>query len=123
MPSRTLMYLAGLTPRSYDAEIVDELVDDVDFETEADMIALTGMLRNILRAFDIAEKFCARGKKVIIGGTGAYSIWRALKHFYSLPMLFKRALSSDKDSLPSLFILAYFYYKIRKGVHPLSAGL
>lgn len=74
VPSRTLPYLAALTPARYDVRIVDELVDDVDFEEDVDLVALTGMLRHMPRAIDIAKEFRKRGVPSIIGGVGAFSV-------------------------------------------------
>jgi len=74
VPSRTLPYLAALTPARYGTRIVDELVDDLNFEEDADLVALTGMLRHMPRAIDIAREFRKRGVPSIIGGVGAFSV-------------------------------------------------
>ncbi len=74
VPSRTLPYLAALTPSNYEARIIDELVDDLNFGEDVDLVALTGMLRHIPRAIDIAKEFRKRGVPSIIGGVGAFSL-------------------------------------------------
>lgn len=74
IPSRTLPYLAALTPRQYETRIVDELVDSLNFNEDVDLVALTGMLRHMPRAIDIAREFRKRGKPTIIGGLGAFAI-------------------------------------------------
>ena len=74
LPSRTLPYLAALTPKQYEMRIVDELVDNLNFDEDADLIVLTGMLRHIPRAIDIAKEFRKHGKPSIIGGVGAFAI-------------------------------------------------
>lgn len=74
MPSRSLPYLAALTPKRYNVRIVDEIVENVNFNEDVDLIALGGMMRNTLRAIDIAKGFHSRGKQVVIGGVGAYSL-------------------------------------------------
>jgi len=71
--SRTLPYLAALTPKQYECQILDELVEEINFDTNADIIALTGMLRHIPRAIDIAKEFKKRGKTTMIGGVGAFA--------------------------------------------------
>ena len=73
-PSRTLPYLAALTPRQYETRIVDELVDNIDFDEDAHLVAFTGMLSHMPRAIDIAREFHKRGKPTIIGGVGAFAI-------------------------------------------------
>jgi radical SAM superfamily enzyme YgiQ (UPF0313 family) len=50
------------------------VVDNINFEEDADLIVLTGMLRHIPRAIDIAKEFQKRGKPSIIGGPGAFAI-------------------------------------------------
>lgn len=77
-PSRTLPYLAALTPHKYAVSIIDEMVDEVKLDTDADMIAFTGLLPNMPRALDLAKEFKRRNKTVIIGGVGAYSIKKQL---------------------------------------------
>ena len=74
IPSRTLPYLAALTPASYETRIIDELVDDLNFDEDVDLVALTGMLRHIPRAIDIAREFRKRGVPSLIGGVGAFSL-------------------------------------------------
>jgi len=73
-PARTLPYLAALTPARHKIFIIDELLDSVDFDADIDLVVLTGMLRHMPRAFDIAAGFRRRGKAVIIGGVGAFAI-------------------------------------------------
>lgn len=74
VPSRTLPYLAALTPKRYETHIVDELVDNLNFDVDIDLVALTGMLSHMPRAIDIAREFRKCGKPAIIGGVGAFAI-------------------------------------------------
>jgi radical SAM superfamily enzyme YgiQ (UPF0313 family) len=74
IPSRTLPYLAALIPKRYECRIVDELVEDMDFDKDVDIVMLTGMLRHMPRAIDIAGQFKKRGKTTIIGGVGAFAV-------------------------------------------------
>lgn len=74
IPSRTLPYLAALTPARYETRIIDELVDELNFDEDVSMVALTGMLRHIPRAIDIAGEFRKRGVPSLIGGVGAFSL-------------------------------------------------
>ncbi len=63
-PRINLIYLAGLTPKDVEVEIVEELAEDIDFETKALSMykklytfksivirSLSQPLRNILRTF------------------------------------------------------------------------
>jgi radical SAM superfamily enzyme YgiQ (UPF0313 family) len=65
----TLPYLKRITPPEHEVTMVDELFYDVDLETDADVIGLTAMGPQIARAYDLADHFRARGKKVVLGGT------------------------------------------------------
>ena len=68
IPPLTLPVLAGLTPRGIDVELCDENVDTVDFDTDADLIGITGISNQINRGYEIADAFRKRGKKVVMGG-------------------------------------------------------
>lgn len=73
VPPRTMPYLAAMTPPHFEVRIVDEAVEDLDLNTDADLVALTGMLHHIPRAIDIGRHFRHRGIKTVIGGVGAYA--------------------------------------------------
>lgn len=68
IPPLTLPVLAGLTPRDIDVELCDESVDTVNFDTDADLIGITGITSQINRGYEIADTFRKRGKKVVMGG-------------------------------------------------------
>jgi radical SAM superfamily enzyme YgiQ (UPF0313 family) len=78
IPSRTLPYLAGLTPPSFNVILVDESVDQIDFGADVSAVAFTGLVHNMPRAVDIAREFKNRNKPTIIGGIGAYSVSDAI---------------------------------------------
>ena len=65
----TLPYLKALTPREHQVTFTDELMQDVDVNTDADIVGLTAMGPQIARAYDLADYFRARGKKVVMGGS------------------------------------------------------
>ena len=64
----TLPLLAALTPSDVEVKILDETIDDIDFNADVDLIGITSMTRNINRAYQIADEFKSRGKTVIMGG-------------------------------------------------------
>ena len=68
----TLPYLKALTPPGHEVDFTDELMRDLDEERvarEADVVGITAMGPQIRRAYDLADRFRARGKKVVLGGT------------------------------------------------------
>ncbi|HJZ86089.1 MAG TPA: radical SAM protein [Polyangia bacterium] len=65
----TLPYLAALTPREHQVSYVDEIIADVDLDAEVDVVGLTAMGPQIARAYDLADHFRRRGKKVVLGGS------------------------------------------------------
>jgi len=67
-PPLGLLTIAGVTPLEYDVELVDENVNPIDFETDADLIALSVMTPLAYRAYEIGDQFRARGKTVVMGG-------------------------------------------------------
>jgi radical SAM superfamily enzyme YgiQ (UPF0313 family) len=70
----TLTTLAALVPKEFNAkiQIIDEGVEDVDYnKIDADLVGVTGITGHILRSYEIADSFRARGIPVIIGGPHA----------------------------------------------------
>ncbi len=67
----TLPYLKALTPPEHDVSLIDELFYDVDLNRDCDVVGITAMGPQIKRAYDLADHFRQRGKKVVLGGTWA----------------------------------------------------
>lgn len=63
-----LPLLASLTPEEWEVEICIETIEDIPFDTDADLIGISTMGHGIIRSFDIARQFRAGGKTVIMGG-------------------------------------------------------
>lgn len=63
-----LPLLAAMTPKDYEVEIILEIIDDVPFDTDADIIGISSMGHGVIRSIDIAKEFKQRGKTVIMGG-------------------------------------------------------
>ena len=67
-PNLSLPTVAGLTPPGHDVVLCDENVEPVDFETDADVVGLTGYVVHKRRILELAEAFRRRGKLVVAGG-------------------------------------------------------
>lgn len=71
LPGLTLQMLAAVTPRDVDLHIVSETAEEIPFDEPWDLVGLTGMGSGIVRAWQIADEFRARGVKTVIGGIAA----------------------------------------------------
>ncbi len=60
--------LAALTPPEVDVEVLHEMVRPIDYNTDADFIAISFMDYLAPHAYEVASKFRAMGKVVIGGG-------------------------------------------------------
>jgi len=63
-----LTLLASLFPKTYDVKIINEAIEEVDFNAKVDLVGITGLTCVIKRAYTIADRFRERGVKVILGG-------------------------------------------------------
>lgn len=67
-PNLSLPTVAGITPREHEVVLCDENVEEVNFETDADIVGLTGYVVHKNRIFELADEFRRRGKLVVAGG-------------------------------------------------------
>ena len=67
-PNLSLPTVAGITPREHEVVLCDENVEPVDFDTDADIVGLTGYVIHKRRILELAAEFRRRGKFVVIGG-------------------------------------------------------
>ncbi|NIS79683.1 MAG: B12-binding domain-containing radical SAM protein, partial [Anaerolineales bacterium] len=65
----TSLYVAAAMPPWAETRIIDEDLEPIDYEIDADLIGISFMTFNAPRAYTIADRFRKRyGKKVIVGG-------------------------------------------------------
>jgi radical SAM superfamily enzyme YgiQ (UPF0313 family) len=67
-PNLALPTVAALTPPEHEVVLCDENVEPVDFDTDADIVGITGYVVHRRRMFEIAAEFRRRGKLVVAGG-------------------------------------------------------
>lgn len=67
-PPLSGILLAALTPPIVDVEVLHEMVRPIDYETDADFIALSFMDFCAPHAYDVAARFRRLGKVVVAGG-------------------------------------------------------
>jgi radical SAM superfamily enzyme YgiQ (UPF0313 family) len=71
----SLTLLAALTPRENDLKLVDMFAgDDPDFEMGPDLVGITVRTPLAVKAYQIADEFRRRGRKVILGGPHVFAL-------------------------------------------------
>jgi radical SAM superfamily enzyme YgiQ (UPF0313 family) len=68
MPQLALYILEGLTPREHEVKIVEEEIDDIDFDQDIDLVGISCMTANAPRAYELCQEFKKRGRTVVLGG-------------------------------------------------------
>ena len=82
VPPITGIHLAAITPKEHTVRVFHQQVDPIDFESTADLIALSFFSGFAPSAFDLAREFKRRGKKVVAGGPHVtFNIDESLGHF------------------------------------------
>ena len=81
LPNLTMPTIAALTPPDVGVTIVDEYIQEIDFDAPADLVGLTAVITQSTRAYQIAEQFRRRGVPVVMGGHHASALpEEALQH-------------------------------------------
>ncbi len=66
-----LLTVAACTPSHVNVEIFDEYFADLDYDLKTDVVALSAKTSCVSKAYDAAQRYRARGKRVILGGIHA----------------------------------------------------
>ena len=64
-------YLAALAPPGWDVTLLDDEIDEPDYNAAVDVVAITVRMVTSLRAYEVADRFRARGVTVLLGGPHA----------------------------------------------------
>ena len=62
------LYVAASMPPGVETRILDEDVEPIDFDADADLVGVSFMTYNAPRAYEIADEFRAHGRTVVFGG-------------------------------------------------------
>ncbi|MBI5441005.1 MAG: B12-binding domain-containing radical SAM protein [Deltaproteobacteria bacterium] len=73
-PSLSLAVVAAATPPHWEIDLCDEGFAPIDLDHGADVVAITGMTAQAVRAYEIADAFRGRGKTVVMGGFHASNL-------------------------------------------------
>ena len=68
VPPLSLPYLAALTPPNVEVSVLDENVDEIDFEKEVDLVGISVLTMVAPRAYQIADIYRKQGTAVVLGG-------------------------------------------------------
>lgn len=67
--SAALQLLAALTPPEHQVDIIAEhLGDEMTYDDDVDLVGITAMTIQARRAYEIADEYRRRGKRVVMGG-------------------------------------------------------
>ena len=66
-PTLNLATLAGLTPQEYEIAIEDENIEDINYDDDTDIAAITAMTPLAPRAYGIADRFRKGGRRWCLG--------------------------------------------------------
>ena len=67
-PNLSLPTVAGITPQRHEVVLCDENVESIDFDSDADIVGITGYVIHKQRMFEVIAEFKRRGKFVVAGG-------------------------------------------------------
>ena len=68
LPCLALLKVAALTPPDWHVTIIDEKIETLDLDQEADLVGITTMTTTVQRGYEIADHFRQQGVKVVMGG-------------------------------------------------------
>jgi radical SAM superfamily enzyme YgiQ (UPF0313 family) len=72
IPKLNLPILAAYAVDRFEVNIIDEAIEDIDFDVKADLVGITIMTQLSQRGYEIADAFRERGAKIVMGGFHAY---------------------------------------------------
>jgi radical SAM superfamily enzyme YgiQ (UPF0313 family) len=64
-------YLAALAPNGWDITLTDDAIEEPDYNAHYDVVAIAARMVSSLRSYEIADRFRAKGAKVLLGGPHA----------------------------------------------------
>ena len=66
-----MLVIGALTRKDVGIELIDENIEDIDFNRDYDLVAITAVTQQATRAYEIARRFRERNTKVVLGGIHA----------------------------------------------------
>jgi len=85
VPPITGIHLAAITPKEIEVRVYHQQVDEINYDTDADLVAVSFFSGFAPSAYKIADTFKSRGKTVIAGGPHVtYNTQESLQYFDSV---------------------------------------
>ncbi len=97
LPSLSHPFLAAYAPKHWKVRIQCEVIEDIDYDTSADIIGIGSMGYAALHGLEIAREFKKRGKTVIMGG---YMV--SLAHEYASGKVDSITIGDGEISFPQV---------------------
>lgn len=66
--SLALSIIASFTPKNYKIKIINDEIESIPFNKKVDLVGITTPFTTLNRCIEIADKFRAKGVKVVMGG-------------------------------------------------------
>jgi radical SAM superfamily enzyme YgiQ (UPF0313 family) len=63
-----LLVIGALTKKDNEVKLIDENIEQIDFNRDYDLVAITAMTQQAPRAYEIAQRFREKNAKVVMGG-------------------------------------------------------
>ena len=73
-PTIGIPAVAAITPDDFDITIVDEVVEDINFDMDVDLVGISSMTPMAMRAYEVADRFRSKGIPVVLGGLHPSSV-------------------------------------------------
>ena len=84
-PAMGIPILAGLTPKDISWHVQDQNIEDINFDDDSDLIAISFFTPQSGYAYELGDEFMRRGKTVVMGGMHPSMIPEdAKKHSHSV---------------------------------------
>lgn len=76
-----LPILASLTSDEYESIIIDENIEDINFDADYDLVCITAMTHQAIRAYRIASEFKKKKIYTVIGGIHIFTMYEEALNF------------------------------------------
>jgi radical SAM superfamily enzyme YgiQ (UPF0313 family) len=68
LPSLSLLTIAGCSPPDAELKLIDERVDEINFDEHFDIVGISVMIEQAIRGYEISQKFRQKGVFTVMGG-------------------------------------------------------